>query len=230
MGKSVVPPWEKSVVFCELLKKVGRKRGRDIPTRPTNLIMAKSLIDSEIVNGKKHGNWGTYYANGFKRSEGRYIDGEKEGLWIQYHKNGNKASEATFHDGKHEGTYTVYHENGNLGMSGSCPKHAGKSYDGKKEGAWYWYEEDGETVWRIITYKQGGSRAKPDEYPLGVCDLGAYYPRLVMMMSVAAVPSSRTPQAGGVRCSSRPTAAKYFNCEWILPWVGMTIGSLMLIM
>jgi rRNA maturation protein Nop10 len=26
-------------------------------------------------------------------------------------------------------------------------------------------------VWLIITYKRGGSRAKPDEYPLGVCDV-----------------------------------------------------------
>ena len=133
--------------------------------------MAKSLADGEIVNGKKHGYWVTYYANGFKRSEGRYIAGEKEGLWIQYYKNGNKATEATFRDGKHEGEYIGYNENGNLGMKGFYPKHVGKSYDGRKEGAWYYYEEDGETVWRIITYKKGGSRAKPDEYPLGVCDV-----------------------------------------------------------
>lgn len=45
----------------------------------------------------------------------------------------------------------------------------GKSYDGKKEGPFYGYEEDGETMWLIVTYKKGGSRAKPDEYPLGVC-------------------------------------------------------------
>ena len=38
---------------------------------------------------------------------------------------------------------------------------------GKKEGAFYGYEDDGETVWHIVTYKKGGSRAKPDEYPLG---------------------------------------------------------------
>lgn len=133
--------------------------------------MANSLTTGEIVNGKKHGYWVTYYANGFKRSEGRYLAGKKEGLWIQYHKNGNKASEAFFRDGKYEGVYMAYHENGNLGMSGSYPKHVGKSYDGKKEGAWHWYEEDGETMWRIITYKKGGSRAKPDEYPLGVCDV-----------------------------------------------------------
>ena len=133
--------------------------------------MAKSLTDGEMVDGKKHGYWITYYANGYKRSEGRYNAGKKEGLWLQYHKNGSKAIEATFRAGKHEGAYISYRENGSLGMKGFYPKHVGKSYDGKKEGAFYYYEEDGETVWRIITYKKGGSRAKPDEFPLGVCDV-----------------------------------------------------------
>ena len=69
-------------------------------TRKEKLKMAKSLTDGEMLNGKKHGYWTTYYANGFKRSEGRYIHGKKEGLWIQYYKNGNKTSEASFRDGK----------------------------------------------------------------------------------------------------------------------------------
>jgi len=131
--------------------------------------MANSRTTGEMVDGKKHGYWITYYANGLKRSEGNYIHGKKDGPWIQYHKNGNTYTEAFFRDDKHEGTYTSYHENGTLGMIGTYPKHEGKSYDGKKEGAWQWYEDDGETVWRIITYKKGGARAKPDEYPLGTC-------------------------------------------------------------
>lgn len=80
--------------------------------------MAKSLIEGEMLNGKKHGYWVTYYANGFKRSEGRYIEGKKEGLWIQYHKNGSKASEASFRDGKNEGEYMCYYENGNRKWGG----------------------------------------------------------------------------------------------------------------
>ena len=48
--------------------------------------MARSLTDGEMVNGKKHGYWVTYYANGHKRSEGNYIHGKKDGPWIQYHK------------------------------------------------------------------------------------------------------------------------------------------------
>ena len=133
--------------------------------------MSNSRTTGEMVDGKKHGYWITYYASGIKRSEGNYIHGKKDGRWIQYHKNGGIYTEAFFRDDKHEGTYTSYHENGNVGMIGTYPKHEGKSYDGKKEGAWRWYEDDGETVWRIITYKKGGARAKPDEFPLGACDV-----------------------------------------------------------
>ncbi|MCE2402628.1 hypothetical protein J4G08_17315 [Candidatus Poribacteria bacterium] len=62
--------------------------------------MAKSRTTGEMVDGKKHGYWITYYANGIKRSEGNYIHGKKDGRWIQYHKNGNKATEACFSDDK----------------------------------------------------------------------------------------------------------------------------------
>ncbi len=133
--------------------------------------MASSRDTGEMVNGKKHGYWVTYYATGVKRSEGNYIHGKKDGKWINYHKNGNKSGEASFRDGKYEGPCITYHENGNLRSKGVYPKHEGKSYDGKKEGPFYGYEEDGETVWLIITYKKGGSRAKPDEYPLGTCEV-----------------------------------------------------------
>ena len=131
--------------------------------------LANSRTTVETVDGKKHGYWITYYASGSKRSEGNYIHDKKDGLWIYYHKNGNKSGEESYRDGKHEGECMTYHENGNIRSRGTYPKHVGKSYDGKKEGAFYNYEEDGETVWLIITYKKGGSRAKPDEYPLGTC-------------------------------------------------------------
>ena len=133
--------------------------------------MASSRDTGEMVNGKKHGYWITYYASGVKRSEGNYVKGNKDGLWIYYHKNGNQSGEESFRNGKHEGDCITYHENGNLRSKGVYPKHIGKSYDGKKEGTWFNYEEDGETVWLIVTYKKGGSRAKPDEYPLGTCDI-----------------------------------------------------------
>ena len=60
-------------------EEVRKLPGFDVPCH-RNSIMAKSLTDGEIVNGKKHGYWVTYYANGFKRSEGGYIEGKKKGF------------------------------------------------------------------------------------------------------------------------------------------------------
>ena len=102
----------------------------------------------------------------------------KRGLGSITTRTATRQAEASFRDGKYEGACITYHENGNLRSSGAYPKHVGKSYDGKKEGPFYNYEEDGKTVWLIITYKRGGSRAKPDEYPLGVCDVCSEVKRL----------------------------------------------------
>ncbi len=59
--------------------------------------MANSRTTGEMVDGKKHGYWITYYANVQKRSEGNYIHGKKDGPWIHYHMNGNIRPEAFFH-------------------------------------------------------------------------------------------------------------------------------------
>lgn len=122
------------------------------------------MRDGEYLDGKKHGYWITYFANGSKMSEGAYTEGKKEGVWIQYWSNGNKKSEGTFKNGVFTGLFTGYHENGNRRYQGRYNEHQGVSADGTKEGPWHYYDKDGETVNRIITYKRG-SRTKPDEYP-----------------------------------------------------------------
>ena len=134
----------------------------------------RSLTDGEMVDGKKHGYWVTYYANGHKRSEGNYIHGKKDGPWITYHKNETRQVKPPSAMNKYEGPCITYHENGNLRSTGSYPKHEGKSYDGKKEGPFYGYEEDGKTMWLIVTYKKGGARANPMSIRkvCGVCGEG----------------------------------------------------------
>jgi antitoxin component YwqK of YwqJK toxin-antitoxin module len=120
------------------------------------------MTGGEYLDSEKHGLWVTYYANGNKRSEGRYERGKKQGPWVQYWPNGNKKSEGTFRDDRFGGQYTAYHENGNTQTHGVYNEFTGTSADGTKEGEWLHYEEDGETIWRKITYHRG-SRSKPDE-------------------------------------------------------------------
>ena len=94
--------------------------------------MASTRDTGEMVDGKKHGYWITYYASGLKRSEGNYVKGNKNGLWIYYHKIGNQSGEESSCNGKHEGDCITYHENGSLRSKGVYPQHVGKSYDGKR--------------------------------------------------------------------------------------------------
>ncbi len=117
---------------------------------------------NQIIKGKKHGKWITYYANGNKRSEGSYREGRKHGKWVQYHKNGQPSSKGTFHEGHYTGLYEGFHDNGNRSLRGKYNPIRGNSTDGTKDGEWHYYQLDGKTVWRIITYKRG-ARACEDQ-------------------------------------------------------------------
>ena len=72
--------------------------------------MASNKDTGEVVDGKKHGYWITYYASGLKQSEGNYVKGNKDGLWIYYQKNGNQSGEESFCNGKHESDLYNYVE------------------------------------------------------------------------------------------------------------------------
>ncbi len=122
------------------------------------------MNDGEYREGKKHGYWTTYYANGNKRSEGEYVEGVKNGTWIQYWQNGKVKSQGVFVMGAFTGEYSGFHENGNLAYRGMYNLHNGTSTDNTKQGDWNYYNPDGTTVWRVINYHRG-SRTRPDQHP-----------------------------------------------------------------
>jgi antitoxin component YwqK of YwqJK toxin-antitoxin module len=122
------------------------------------------MNDGEYLDGRKHGPWITYYANGSKRSEGAYDRGVKEGPWVQYRQNGARMAVMRFDQGKYVGLYAAFHPNGNRMSEGYYTDAPGTGAHGTKEGPWRFYNEDGETVETIITYHHG-SRSKPDEHP-----------------------------------------------------------------
>ena len=128
--------------------------------------MASHLEDVEYKNGKKHGPWVLYYADGGKRREGAFDMGKKTGKWIEYHRNGRPASVNHYQENKLTGDHVAYYENGNRKQAGQFNDYRGKSTDGRKKGTWTFYAIDGETVWRRITYKDG-RRCREDEHPLG---------------------------------------------------------------
>ena len=130
--------------------------------------MSSHLEDGEYKDGKKHGPWILFSADGGKRREGVYDMGKKTGQWIEYHKNGQKAAVNHFRNNQPTGNHVAYYGNGKKKQDGRFNEWAGKWSDGKKTGVWTFYDEDGKVVWRRITYKNG-SRCKEDEHPLGIC-------------------------------------------------------------
>jgi antitoxin component YwqK of YwqJK toxin-antitoxin module len=123
-----------------------------------------SMREGEYVDGKKHGRWVSYFADGTKQSEGVYDMGEKDGAWILYWPSGGVKSEAMFAKGKYTGLYVCYHDNGVKQWEGYYNPIRGNSADGTKEGVWLAYDRETGEVNRVFTYRRG-SRAKPDEYP-----------------------------------------------------------------
>ena len=136
--------------------------------------MSDHLNEGKLKDGKKHGKWTRYYANGNKREEGKYAEGQKEGRWTRYHKDGSRAVVCHYENDIYTGEISAYWPDGTLKQTGQFNTYAGKWSDGKKTGPWTDYAEDGETVWRVITYKNG-SRTKEDDMPLGSCPQCNHY-------------------------------------------------------
>lgn len=136
------------------------------PGRPllTDKRREDEIREGEYKEGKKHGLWISFFADGTKASEGSYRDGQKDGPWTLYHPNGHKKSDAMFADGKYTVLYTSYHQNGQRRWQRRYNEITGTSADGTKEGVWLDYEEDGENVRRRMTYRRG-SKVRPDEFP-----------------------------------------------------------------
>ena len=59
-------------------------------------------------DGKKEGEWASWYENGQKKSEGTWKDGKEDGLHTQWYENGQKRREGTYKDGIQVGKYTYY--------------------------------------------------------------------------------------------------------------------------
>ena len=48
-----------------------------------------------LRNGKKHGTWASYFANGQVERKGTYNEGKREGLWVKYWDNGRLSYKGT---------------------------------------------------------------------------------------------------------------------------------------
>ena len=96
--------------------------------------MASHLEDVEYKNGKKHGPWVLYYADGGKRREGAFDMGKKTGKWIEYHRNGQPASINHYRENQLTGDHVAYYENGKRKQTGPIQRIPGQEFGRAQDG------------------------------------------------------------------------------------------------
>lgn len=105
----------------------------------------KLYSDDSLVN---HGLYTSYYRNGQKFEEGKYVDGVKQGPWHEYYDNGQEARVENYVDGKLDGTWTKFNEKGV--REGEVSFKAGK-----RNGHWITYQPDGKEIKTQEEYQDG---------------------------------------------------------------------------
>lgn len=91
---------------------------------------------ANYVNGKKEGDYMSFWGNGNKATQCILRNGEKEGLNTEWFENGKKEFECTYLNGERHGLFTKYHNNGKV-------REASNWFNGEREGEWVTYFEDG---------------------------------------------------------------------------------------
>lgn len=72
------------------------------------------MMKGEYRNGKRWGQWMSFFPNGKLWSEGYYEDGKRDGRAIVYYENGNKYYDGYYTGGRMTGKWKLYSEDGRL--------------------------------------------------------------------------------------------------------------------
>lgn len=94
------------------------------------------IIEYNVIEGKKSGEFKTYFKNGQLEMIGQIKENLNQGKWTYYYQNGQVESEGIFKDDLPDGTWKWYYENGNL-------KEEGVYAEGNREGRWVIYDVNG---------------------------------------------------------------------------------------
>ena len=94
------------------------------------------MIEYEVVDGKKSGEFKTYFRNSKLEMIGQIKNNLNQGKWTYYYQTGQVESEGTFKDDLPDGTWKWFYENGYL-------REEGAYVQGIREGRWILYDADG---------------------------------------------------------------------------------------
>ncbi|HAB52872.1 MAG: hypothetical protein A3K31_16145 [Ignavibacteria bacterium RIFOXYA12_FULL_35_25] len=109
--------------------------------------LAKKILEYEVVDGKKNGEFKISSLNGSVEMEGKIKENLNEGQWRYYYPSGQLESVGDFENNLSEGKWTWYFENGKI-------REIGYFKAGKKDGDWTIYDEKG-NIKRKLFFKEG---------------------------------------------------------------------------
>ena len=116
------------------------KRGSEIPfTGREYASIENKIIEYEVVNGVKHGEFKLYYENGDLEISGNLANNMNEGQWQYFYESEQIESEGNFKDNLPDGIWKWYYRSGNL-------REEGQFLMGKRFGLWKQYGELGEVT------------------------------------------------------------------------------------
>ena len=76
-------------------------------------------VQGTFKNGKKDGDWVTYWNNRQLMIKKNYKNGKQDGAWVSYWSNGQVWSKGNYKNGKKEGAWVDYYDNGELMNKGN---------------------------------------------------------------------------------------------------------------
>jgi len=116
------------------------KIGSDTPyTGREKARMENKIIEYDIVDGLKHGDFRLYYESGKMEISGQIDKNKNIGKWQYFYESGQIESEGNFIDNLPEGEWKWYYRSGELREQGSFTR-------GKRLGLWKQFDEGGNVI------------------------------------------------------------------------------------
>jgi len=114
--------------------------GSDKPfTGREKALVNDKIIEYEVKDGIKHGEFIVYFENGNIEMHGRIDSNRNVGKWQYYFKNGNIESEGNFNFDKPDGKWIWYYPDGSR-------KEEGDYNNGVRTGVWYQFDSTGTVI------------------------------------------------------------------------------------
>jgi antitoxin component YwqK of YwqJK toxin-antitoxin module len=98
--------------------------------------LADRIIEYDVVEGIKNGNFKISYSDGKPQIVGQIVNNRNEGLWKYYYDNFQLESKGNFKNDIAEGEWIFYYSDGKV-------KEQGNFISGKRDGDWKSYDENG---------------------------------------------------------------------------------------